>query len=293
MRLFLKILITNLFLDGYGGTESWCYAIATELKRRGHEVFVYTPLCGKLYEEFKKENILFTNSGNFDLILDNHQQSNLIKCTGFKIHTCHGITYHERFMPNVLNVAVSKKVAEKYNLNIIIPNGIDTNRFYCKNPVHSEIKKVLSLCKSDTANDVLKQICHDADVKFESMYGKEVFNIEDKINEADLVVGIGRSLLDAMSCGRPVVSFDDRIYYQTRMMGHGYLTSEKFKYQEIDNLTGNSLKKSFNKLELAKEIFEKYNPKDGEINRQYILDNLSVEKTVNKYLEVYTKNNSF
>ena len=44
------------------------------------------------------------------------------------------------------------------------------------------------------------------------MYGKEVFNIEDKINEADLVVGIGRSLLDAMSCGRPVVSFDDRIY---------------------------------------------------------------------------------
>ena len=37
------------------------------------------------------------------------------------------------------------------------------------------------------------------------------------------------------------------------------------------------------------EIFEKYNPDDGEVNRQYILDNLSIEKTVDKYLELYNK----
>ena len=127
-------------------------------------------------------------------------------------------------------------------------------------------------------------------IEFESLFGKEVFNVEDKINEADLVIGVGRSLLDAMACGRPVISFDDRNYYKIRNMGHGYITADKFKYQQIDNFTGSSINKSINsKFELAKEIFEKYNPDDGEVNRQYILDNLSIEKTVDKYLELYNK----
>lgn len=286
----MKILITNIWLDDFGGTESWCYAMASELIKRGHTVDVYTPITGKIFKEFEKLGIKLVFEGEYDLILDNHNQTNLNKFKGFIIHTCHGVIKEEGPMKLAVNVAVSKKSAEKWNCPIIIPNSIDTNRFCCKKPLHNYIKKILSLCKSNTANNVLKQICHDADVEFESMYGKEVFNIEDKINEADLVVGVGRSLLDAMSCGRPVVSFDDRYYYETRMMGHGYLTSDKFKYQEIDNLTGNSLKKSFNKLELAKEIFEKYNPKDGEINRQYILDNLSIEKTVDKYIELYNLN---
>lgn len=283
----MKILVTSMWFDGFGGSESWCYSIISELLRRGHKVDVYAPVLGKMYNELKKLGITLSKEGNYDLILDNHNPK-YDSFNGTIIHTCHGIIDDlDRPMPNAFNVAVSDKIGEHYNVSTIIPNGIDTNRFYCKNPLHSYIKKILSLCKSDTANDVLKQICHDADVEFESMYGKEVFNIEDKINEADLVVGVGRSLLDAMSCGRPVVSFDDRFYFETRMMGHGYLTPDKFKYQEIDNFTGNSLKKSFNKLELAKEIFEKYNPKDGEINRQYILDNLSIEKTVDRYLEIY------
>lgn len=283
----MKILITNLWLDGFAGTESWCYAMASELIKRGHTVDVYTPITGKIFKEFEKLGVKLVSEGVYDLILDNHNQTNLVKFKGFVIHTCHGIIKEESPMKGAVNIAVSKKSAEKWNCPIIIPNSIDTNRFCCKKPLHSYIEKILSLCKSDTANDMLKQICHAIGVELEYMYGKEVFNIEDKINEADLVVGVGRSLLDAMSCGRPVVSFDDRFYYETRMMGHGYLTPDKFKYQELDNFTGNSLKKSFNKLELAKEIFEKYNTKDGEINRQYILDNLSIEKAVDKYLEIY------
>jgi len=283
----MRILITNLWLDGFAGTESWCYAMASELIKRGHTVDVYTPMPGIFFKEFEKIGIKLVSEGEYDLILDNHNQTNLNKFKGVVIHTCHGVINEERPMKDAFNVAVSKKSSEKWNCPIIIPNGIDTNRFCCKKPLNRYIEKILSLCKSDTANAVLNQICHDVGVEFESMYGREVFNIEDKINEADLIVGVGRSLLDAMSCGRPVVSFDDRYYYETRMMGHGYLTPDKFKYQEIDNLTGNSLKKTFNKLELAKELFEKYDYKDGEINRQYILDNLSVEKTVDLYLEIY------
>lgn len=286
----MKILITNIWLDKFCGTESWCYAIANELKRRGHIVDIYTRAPGVFMKEFEKSGFKFVSSGQYDLILDNHCIVNDKKFSGIIIHTCHGIVDLEKPLKNAINVAVSEKVSKYWNLNIIIPNGIDTNRFYCKKHVNKEIKKILSLCKSNTANNVLKKICSDMNIEFESLFGKEVFNVEDKINEADLVIGVGRSLLDAMACGRPVISFDDRNYYKIRNMGHGYITADKFKYQQIDNFTGSSINKSFNsKFELAKEIFEKYNPDDGEVNRQYILDNLSIEKTVDKYLALYNK----
>ena len=192
-------------------------------------------------------------------------------------------------LAGAFNVATSQKVAEKWKIDTIIQNGIDVNRFNCKKPVHTDIKKILSLCKSDTANDVIKRICSDVGVECECMYGKEVFNVEDKINDADVVIGVGRSLLDAMACGRPVVSFDDRFYFKTRMLGYGYITPNEYKYYDVDSFTANSIGKTLNKLELAKEIFEKYDPKDGEMNRQYIIKNLSIKKTVDEYLALYEK----
>lgn len=286
----MKILLTNLYLDDFGGTEMWCYTMAKELIKRGHRVDVYTPKAGKIFNEIAKLGVGLSYGGDYDLILDNHNQVNTDKFKGFIIHTCHGIINEERPMKNVINVGTSIKVAEYWKLNTIIQNGIDVNRFYCKKPINKYIKKVLSLCKSNTANDILNKICSSIGVEFESMYGKELFNIEDKINEADIVIGVGRSLLDAMACGRPVVSFDDRYYFKIRMLGYGYITPDKYKYYDIDSFTANSVGKTLNKLQLAKEIFEKYDIKDGELNRQYIINNLSIEKTVDKYIELYNLN---
>lgn len=282
----MRILITNLWLDGYGGTESWCYAMGSELIQRGHSVDVYTPLTGNIFKEFEKLGIKLVTEGNYDLILDNHNQSNLNNFNGFVIHTCHGIIPEERPMKGVINVAVSKKSAEKWKCPIIIPNGIDINRFNVKTRPNKNLTKILSLCKSDTANLMLKNICGDLDIELKCMYGKEKFHIEDEINQSDMVVGVGRSLLDAMACGRPVLSYDDRMYYPSKNLGYGYITPDKFKFYDIDSFTAISLNKPLNKLDIAKEIL-KYNAADGEINRKYILDNFSIEKTVDRYLKIY------
>ena len=39
----MKILITNLQLWPVRGSESWCYAVGSELVRRGNEVCIYSP----------------------------------------------------------------------------------------------------------------------------------------------------------------------------------------------------------------------------------------------------------
>ena len=55
-----------------------------------------------------------------------------------------------------------------------------------------------------------------------------VFNIENIINEADLVVGIGRSIYDSMACGRCVISYDYRVY-NNKPLGDGYISKEKIE----------------------------------------------------------------
>lgn len=285
----MKILITNLYIDSFRGSENWCYAMASELIRRGHQVDIYSPRLGKFFNEFEKIGCKFSKEGNYDLILENHNVLNRNKFKGFIIHTCHGIVKEEKPMSGVLNVAVANSAAKHWGIDIVIPNGIDCIRMKSNNNLNQNIKKVLSLCMSDTANDVLKTICSDMEVEFESLYGKFVFNVEDKINSADIVVGVGRSLLDAMACGRPVVSFDDRNYYKTRMLGYGYITPDKFDKYLKDSWTGNAEQKTLSKLDLAKEIFVKYNPLDGEVNRKFVLENYSIDKTVDLYLAIYDK----
>ena len=32
----MKILVTSMWFDGFGGSEAWCYSVISELLRRGH-----------------------------------------------------------------------------------------------------------------------------------------------------------------------------------------------------------------------------------------------------------------
>lgn len=284
----MRILITNLYLNDFCGSECWCYSIASELIRRGYGVYAYTPNKGEFFKEFEKLGVKFADSGRFDLILDNHKIVKTQKFVGPIIHTCHGIIDDESPLSGAINVAVSETVKNKWNTDFLITNGIDCERFKPTVKPDLEINKILSLCKSDPADDLIDSICKSAGIEFERTFGKTVFRIEDKINSADLVIGVGRSLLDAMACGRPVVSFDDRFYFKTRMLGYGYITPDKFDKYQKDSFTGNAEQCTLDKLQLAQEIF-KYNPDDGIVNRQHILENYNIKDRVDQYLSIYNQ----
>ena len=280
----MKIVIANIWLMGTGGTECWCWAMADELRRRGHDVALYTPNPGRFLE--RTGHRVASPGESFDLVLDNHGVS-LGKFGGVTIHTCHGVIPAESPMPTAdANVAVSKRVAQRWGLNSVIMNGIDTERFKCTAAPGDTLHRVLSLCKSNTADAMLADACHLAGVDLQTTYGRESFDVEKLINGADIVVGVGRSLLDAMSCGRPVVSFDDRSYYAVRYHGGGYIRRDQYRLAAEDNFTGVSTGKSWDMVTLVIEL-TKYNPADGAKNRNWVLKNHSVAAAVDKYLEIY------
>lgn len=89
--------------------------------------------------------------------------------------------------------------------------------------MNKQLKNVLSLCQSETANEKLKLCCDKMGLNFikANKFKNPSWDIASLINEADIVVGLGRSAYEAMSCGRPVVIFDDRPYFDS--VGDGYV----------------------------------------------------------------------
>lgn len=275
----MNILLTNLQLSPFRGTENWCYSVGSELIKQGHNVSIFSPSPRSGVPFYEQAGIPYVTHGTFDLILDNHS----VTCPGFNgkiIHTCHGTIPAERPMKNVYNVAVSNIVANHWNIDKIIPNGIDCGRFKCIRPVNDKIETVLSLCSSDQADIILSKICKKFGYRLITTYHNEVFDVERLINESDIVVGVGRSLLDAMACCRPVISFDCRTY-----IGHPHGLGYIKEVPVLDNnLVGRD--RTMTEQELMNE-FLKYDPLDGVKNRYFVLNNRNIIDTVKQYLEVY------
>ncbi|NRR92005.1 UDP-glycosyltransferase [Winogradskyella undariae] len=296
-----KILVANARLNRLGGSETFAYTLIEELKSR-EDIYVeyFTFEKGKVSERIEQElSVQFMSLPKYDLILANHYTcvQELYK-KGFLIQTCHGI-YPILEQPYALadaHVAISQEVKNHlYNLGFksnIIYNGINTNRFYDKKPVKKQLKKVLSLCHSKEANDFIKSICEDLNVEYLQAYKfkNAVWNIEDSINNADLVVGLGRSAYEAMACGRPVVIYDNRTYFES--CGDGYV-KDKLELSLLNNCSGRYFKIKYDKESLKKE-FLKYKKEDGEFFREEALKNFNIIHSVDQYFELWniTANNN-
>lgn len=279
----MKILITNQQLWPMRGTENWCLSVGMELIRRGHEVYVFSPNPRSGIPFFEEHGIKFTDSGYFDLILENHNVLQKSRCKGkCIIHTCHGRINEERPMEGAINVGVAKATAEYWKLDTFIPNGVDCERFSPTTPVNNEIKNVLSLCSSTRADGMLFEVCKKLGYTLKTTYNAEVPDVNELINRSDLVFGVGRSVLDAMACGRPVISFDARGY-----IGHphgcGYVTPEMVR-DNSDNMTGKDSIVDENWI--IGEI-RKFRQQDGIRNRNYIEHFRNVKETVDRYLQIY------
>jgi hypothetical protein len=82
-----------------------------------------------------------------------------------------------------------------------------------------------------------------------------VENVVDYINNADIVVSLGRGALAALACGRNVIVFDIH-------GGDGLITEDNFKEIRKNNFSGRHFSKFYNVEEFKNEI-SKYNPAIG------------------------------
>lgn len=290
----MKILLGTHYLAKTGGTESYTYALAMELKRLGHDVEYFAIVRGQVSTMLEEKGVPFMSANHYDLILANHTTVvEKLWTLGYTLQTCHGnIAELEQPSPYAdAYVAVSEEVKKHlqdkgYQVLGVIPNGIDCKRFFPRNPVSDKLTTVLSLCQSDEANKFIRKCCEQANIKLlcSNKFTDNVWSIEELINQSDLVVGLGRSAYDAMACGRCVLVYDYRDY-MGEFLGDGILTPDSINKSMTCNCSGRANRLKYNEQDFIAEM-QKYSAELADWSREFAIKNLNIEKITATYLNM-------
>ena len=283
----MKILFCTNHLDRLGGSETFSYTMVTTLRKMGHEVDVFTLMPGMVSDALGGAKQ--TLDIRYDLILVNH-----VTCMNFldnaciegkRIMTCHGI-FPEIEQPvsgAQEYVAISEEVQEHLAKlgfpSTVIRNGIDCERFTPKEYI-GELCTVLSLCQGDEANWMIAEACGILGLEFHKL-DERVFNVEEKINDAEIVFSLGRGVYETMACGRVPIIFDTRPY--TPSYADGMVQMDRIADMVKNNCSGRRFKKTWTVEDIVAEI-GLYKPEMGIENRNYALKHFNARLQAEAYL---------
>ena len=101
-----------------------------------------------------------------------------------------------------------------------------------------------------------------------------IWNVEDLIKDSDIVVGIGRSAMVGMACGKCVISWDNRSLNLNT--GCGYIIPKDFFSYAYNNFTGRGYNPIDTVDKLKNELL-KYKPEDGKVLRMIAEQHLNAD----------------
>ena len=289
--LYAPVCLANWSYRQIGGTESFNYALATALKELGCSVYYFAPdMDGRgVTEKHLQELGISPYKGEFLLACFANQNTGryfVDKCS--VIQTVHSavVSAEAPCLKMKHYIGISEEVLgmlQKRHLGAtLIRNGIDLKRFHPRAfPLH-DTPKVLSICQGD--DTLLHEACKKLGWHIQSVPkdpNNRIWHIEDLICMADIVVGIGRSLYDAMACGRVCISWDNRSFNKTS--GCGYITEKNWYRAAKFNFTGKDCP-PINTVEGLVAELQKYDPADGAVMRSFAEKELDVRKNAVRYL---------
>ena len=281
----MKILVASSSLTGYGGSESHTKALHAELDRQGHDV----TLCeaGGIPDSTAFDVALLTHNLTVARFFDTFPDYPPDKV----VQTVHGLvpqlekpwTRHP-----IRYVAISEGIAQAYpGLDMtVIPNAVDLEVFKPTRQLPENPRVLLSLAQSDSFNDMLRRICRERGIefRFRNKFRNPISEIYEEMQEADIVVGIGRSAIEAMACGCAVLVADHRPYQNPLM--DGWIYWEDFLHAMYKNYSGRS-GWTADKRRMCIYI-DDYQHKDGAECRRLAERYHNIEDAARKYLEVIT-----
>ena len=238
-----------------------------EFIRRGHKVHVYTPIPNALWPFMPP----FDPSSRYDLGVLNH--SNCLtflrdKAIAKIIYTSHGVIPQPEWPVDGADVyvAVSEEVRDGHKMEgydaRVIRNPVDLHRYRSTREPNKALKSVLFLSNYGWTVEEMTRVAADG-LDFVRMGGAERRrDIEEWINSADLVVGLGRTVYESMACERNVVIHD----YQG---GDGFVTPQNMSEFRLKNCSGRTNRYKYTAQEL-RDVMDKYDPDLGPQLRAYI-----------------------
>lgn len=303
-----KLLLATNHLFGWTGSETLLLTLIEELLERGHEVVVYVRHLDKAWaERHIHPNAKLTNSLDsvktlkFDVAHVQHSPCLIDVRATFPtlpilFPSLGVLPFLEQPIPFEVGVSRFLAISEEVAANLaaygiderrihIVRNLVSDSRFHPSSPIRERPERILVLSyKMDAARrEALRMAAEKtgASIRFAGSAGEQITqdNLVVVINEADIVVSLGRGVIEAMLCGRVPLVYDIH-------GGDGLVTPDTLKDIRQNNFSGRRYSKEYTIENLVAEI-GKYRQEFGAQLRDLALEQFGTQQNLPLLLEIY------
>jgi glycosyltransferase involved in cell wall biosynthesis len=233
----MKILITNHGLVHRSGTELYVRDLTAALIARGHTIYIYSPMLGRIAEECRALGAAVTDNISEleptpDIIHGHHHHTVIAAALRFPttpiVYVCHGVTPWQekplRLSTIKKYVAVSNltrtRIAQTTGIDIqeveLVSNFVNLKKFKKKRSTSHLPKKALLFGNhwnvESTQYNYIKKACERFGISSVDSIGLESGKItarpEAELTNYDIVFAVGRSAIEAMATGCAVILAD-------------------------------------------------------------------------------------
>ncbi len=281
----MKLLLATNHL-GLGGSESYLFTVAEQLDRLGHSVSVFSTEPGAGVEVARERCIETIDEaglgGDFDAALVQDAGVSLLlgdRCQAVpQLFVAHSESFDLQAPPQLEGlvsavVALNDRVASRMrsfatDVEVVrLRQPIDTERFMPQAELPETPRRALLLSNTPHADRLamLEGACAAAGLELARVGGPSGHTTDPRpaLMGAEIVIGYGRSILEAMSCGRAAYVYDWH-------GGEGWVTAESYAEIESDGISGRSGRRVIDAEMLARDL-RGYEAAMGPVNHDLVI----------------------
>lgn len=296
----MRLLLATNHL-GLGGSESYLFTVAEQLQRLGHGTDLYAvergagsavarergiPLCrpGELPESIdaalvqdaavshelaerrpQVPQLFVAHSESFDLQAP-PQLDGPVRAV---------VTLNDRVAQRMRSFAVEREVVR-------LRQPIDSERFAPRGPLPERARRALLLSNTPHADRLgaIEAACAAAGIELAQVGGREgqTTDPREALHGVEIVIGYGRSVLEAMACGRAAYVYDWN-------GGDGWVTAESYPRIEADGFAGRSGARTIDPETLTADLHG-YAAAMGPVNHDLVLGHHRANQHAQELLEL-------
>lgn len=296
----MKLVLATNHL-GLGGSESYLITVGEQLDRLGHEVVVYAPEPGGGVAVARERGLTVIDEAELPedldaaLVQDPGVSFQLAdRCPGVpQLFVAHSEIFDLQAPPQLDGavgavVALNDRVADRMCRYAIetevlrLRQPIDTERFTPRGALPDVPRTALLLSNTPNADRVamLESACAAAEVDLTRLGGAagQTADVRFALAAADIVIGYGRSILEAMACGRAAYVYDWN-------GGDGWVTKESYPVIEADGFAGRSGRRVIDLAGLSEDL-RRYSPSMGPVNHDLVVAHHRASAHVGQLIEL-------
>jgi hypothetical protein len=281
----MRILLSFEFL-GLGGTETYTVTVARELERLGHDTAIYTPAGGPMVESARSQGVRVLGREALpdacELVIASdaataHELAGRYR-EAVVVFVAHSVEHMLQAPPQlaqccdtvvVLNDRVRRAVeARAWHAPVVrLRQPIDRMRFSRLGPGRPSARSALMSSNYVTGprSMLIEQACRNAGLQLSRIGATHsaMCTPELAIADADVVIGLGRTVLEAMAAGRAA-------YVYGTLGGDGWITPENYSMIEANGFAGSADERVVIDGERLSDDLKHWNAAMGGLNRDLI-----------------------